>query len=123
LPAAVRSKLRTRAQSLQKELVEFVDSETWIFAKTYADTWPHEYLVRDRVDERLFVQLVRHIRTHGYEGRFYRKKITYFDEDSMTYWTMGAPVEETTIINRCRKENTYEERLKAGSLPEQLNRM
>ena len=25
---------------------------------------------------------------------------------------MGAPVEETTIINRCRREDTYESRLK-----------
>lgn len=30
---------------------------------------------------------------------------------------MGAPVEETTIINRCLKENSYEARLKNGTLP------
>ena len=36
----------------------------------------------------------------------------------LTYWTMGAPVEETTIINRCQKENTYEVRFKEGRLPE-----
>jgi hypothetical protein len=29
---------------------------------------------------------------------------------------MGAPVEETIIINRCKKENTYEVRL-AERLP------
>ena len=27
------------------------------------------------------------------------------------------PFEETTIINRCPKENTYEYRLKMGTLP------
>jgi len=48
---------------------------------------------------------------------FYKKKITYFDEDGLVYWTMGAPIEETTIINRCTKENTYEYRLKMGTLP------
>ena len=37
--------------------------------------------------------MVQHIRTHGYEGTFYRKPITYYDEDGLTYWTMGAPVE------------------------------
>jgi len=31
---------------------------------------------------------------------------------------MGAPVEETIIINRCKKENTYEVRLANGTLPE-----
>ena len=30
---------------------------------------------------------------------------------------MGAPVEETTIVNRCAKEQTYEYRLEHGALP------
>jgi len=41
----------------------------------------------------------------------------YFDEDGLVYWTMGAPIEETIIINRCPKESTYEYRLKQGTLP------
>ncbi|MFH1024612.1 MAG: hypothetical protein V1809_14620 [Planctomycetota bacterium] len=100
------------------ELQKFVDAAPWTFAKTYAPTWPHEYIVRDRVDENLFVQLVRHIRAHGYEGKFYRKSITYYDEGGLVYWTMGAPIEETIIVNRCKKENSYECRLQRGTLPE-----
>jgi len=80
--------------------------------------WPHEYLVRERVDENLFVRLVRHIRQYGFEGRFYQRTLTYFAEDGLLYWTMGAPIEETTIINRCKKEDTYECRLQKGTLPE-----
>jgi len=80
--------------------------------------WPHEYIVRERVDETLFVKLVKHIREHGYKGEFYNKSLTYFDYDGMTYWTMGAPIEETIIINRCRKEETYEVRHKQGRLPQ-----
>lgn len=99
------------------DLRDFVSREKWTFAKTYAKTWPHEYIVRDRVDETLFVRLVEHIRQHGYEGRFYRMKLTYYDEDGLTYWTMGAPVDEETVINRCPKERTHEERLKKGTLP------
>ncbi len=79
--------------------------------------WPHEYIVRGRVDERLFVQLVCHIREHGYQGTFYRKSITYFDEDGMVYWTMGAPISETIIVNRCRQEDSYEYRLLNNTLP------
>ena len=97
-------------------LREFIASSKWIFAKTMPE-WPHEYIVRERVDENLFVQLVRHIRANGYEGKFYRKSITYFGEGGMVYWTMGAPLEETTIINRCKKENSYEYRLLKGTLP------
>ena len=105
---------------LPPELKVFVDEQDWTFAKTYARTWPHEYIVRDRVDEGLFLSLVRHIREHGYEGRFYRKVLTYFAEDGMAYWTMEEPIEETTIVNRCTKEQTYEHRLKHGTLPEQM---
>ena len=58
-----------------------------------------------------------HLGTLGYEGHFYQKTIIYYDEAGMVYWTMGAPLDETIIINRCRKEDTYEERLKRGALP------
>jgi hypothetical protein len=81
--------------------------------------WPHEYIVRERVDEELFVSLVCHIRGNGYEGKFYSKDIIYYDERGLTYWTMGAPLDETIIVNRCKKENTYESRLKDGTLPSQ----
>jgi len=103
--------------ALPDALREFIDSSQWTFAKTMPE-WPHEYIVRERVDENLFVQLVRHIRANGYEGKFYRKSITYYDDGGLVYWTMGAPLEETIIINRCRKEDSYEYRLLKGTLPE-----
>ena len=97
---------------------EFINQTKWTYARTMP-LWPHEYIVRSRVDESLFVEMVKHIRAHGYQGFFYKRPITYFDEDGMTYWTMGEPLDKTEIINRCPKENTYEERLKAGTLPHQ----
>lgn len=103
--------------SFPTELHDFVNGEKWTYAKTMPK-WPHEYIVRERVDKTLFVNLVQHIRTNGYQGYFYNKKITYYDEDGIVYWTMGAPIEETTIINRCKKENSYEYRLAHGCLPE-----
>ena len=99
-----------------EDLRRFVDGKTWTFAKTMPK-WPHEFLVRERVNEALFQWLVIHIRTKGYEGRFYKMKITYYEEDGMLYWTMGAPLDETTIINRCKVEDSYEYRLKKGTLP------
>ena len=106
---------------LTPELRHFVDDETWTFAKTMPD-WPHEYLVRERVDADLFVGLVEHIRAYGYCGWFYKKRIIYFAEDGMVYWTMGAPVDQTTIINRCKEEETYASRREMGTLPEDLRR-
>ena len=102
--------------SLPAHLRAFVDDAEWTFAKTMPE-WPHEYMVRERVDRRLFEQLVGHIRAHGHEGRFYERVLTYYEEAGLVYWTMGAPLTETTIVNRCRAEDTYERRLATGSLP------
>jgi hypothetical protein len=98
------------------DLRTFVDGRRWTFAKTMPD-WPHEYLIRDRVDERLFERLVVHIREYGREGRFYEKVLIYYEEAGMVYWTMGAPLRETTIVNRCKSDDTYERRLASGTLP------
>ena len=79
--------------------------------------WPHEHIVRDQVDEEAFERLVVQLRTHGSEGKFYETAVTYYEEAGLVYWTMGAPLQETTIVNRCRSEDTYEHRLARGTLP------
>lgn len=102
--------------ALPEVLRNFVREAKWTYAKTMP-AWPHEYIVRARVDENLFEQLVHHIRANGCEAPFYDEKFIFFEEGGMLYWTMGAAVNETTIINRCRKENSYESRLRNGTLP------
>ena len=94
----------------------FVDREAWTFAKTWPE-WPHEYIVRKRSDETLFEDLVDYVRAHGRSGRFYERVIVYYEEAGLVYWTMGAPLAETVIVNRCRTEDTFESRLAAGTLP------
>jgi len=107
----------TQTRNLPDKSKHFINNVNWIFAKTYAKTWPHEYIVRNQVDESLFITLVQYIRANGYVGKFYKMDITYFDEDGMVYWTMGDPLETTTIINRCTKEESYEYRLAHNDLP------
>ena len=109
--------MKIESVTLPRALRDFVDTAEWTFAKTMPE-WPHEYIVRGRVDEDIFVRLVNHIRANGYEGKFYRKIITYYNDRGMIYWTMGEPLEETTIINRCWKEDSYGSRLLKGTLPE-----
>jgi hypothetical protein len=108
--------MNTNPISFPPELRSFVNEVKWTFAKTMPQ-WPHEYIVRERVDESLFEQLVCHIRANGNEGSFYQETYIYFEEGGLLYWTMGNPIIETTIINRCKKENSYEYRLKNGTLP------
>lgn len=97
------------ADVFSDDLRRFINDEQWRFTNKLPD-WPHEYLVRERVDRKLFEQTVRHIRSYGYEGRFYYKEIRYYEEAGIVYWTIGAPLEETVIINRCRKEDSVEVR-------------
>ena len=103
-------------RALPVDLRRFVDESHWTYAKTMPK-WPHEYLVRDRVDEALFLKLVQHIRANGQKQRFYEERCLYFEEDGLLYWTMGAPLDETTIVNRCKSEDSFENRERNGTLP------
>jgi hypothetical protein len=104
------------ADRFPEALRHFVNEAKWTYAKTMHQ-WPHEYIVRERVDEELFERLVSHVRSNGFEGQFYHRRFTYYEEDGLLYWTMGAPLNETTIINRCKKEDSYEYRAKSDTLP------
>ena len=97
---------------LSEKLKTFIASQNWIFAKTYADTWPHEYIVQERVDNDLFLELANHIEQYGYKDYFYEMKLIYFKYNEFTYWHMG------NIINRCQEKDTYRYRKAAGKLPE-----
>ena len=98
------------------EIKAFIDSSKWTYAKTMP-LWKHCYIVRCSDNEAMFVTTVEYIRMHGYEGRFYKQTNKYFDDDEYSYWTMGASIGETVIINRCFKNDTYEKRFANGTLP------
>ena len=110
---------------LSIELTSFINSATWTWAKTYADTWPHHYIVKDQVDENLFQKIVLHIRKHGVWEDFYKSQFKYFEQDGVVYWTMVPkkedakwyPPEDEDIINKCPVESTYKYRRSEGSLP------
>ena len=56
------------------DLKGFIDSSQWIFAKTYAKTWPHEYIVQEKVDRKLFDKLAEYIDRNGISDFFYQKQ-------------------------------------------------
>jgi hypothetical protein len=99
------------------ELRNFVESTPWRFAKTYAATWPHEYVVRTPENAAMILALARHIFEHGVEGRFYSQVRKYHHEGGKVYWSMDATPEATGLVNRCDENSTYEARLAAGTLP------
>lgn len=96
---------------ISKNIEKFIKNQDWTFAKTYAKTWPHEYIVQERVDNSLFIEFSNHINTFGYQGYFYDTIYTYFNHNEYVYWNIE------NIINRCGMKDTYEEREKRGLLP------
>ncbi len=79
----------------------FVSDRRWTFAKTMPEN-PHWYTVRqwqpDRQEE--FEEFVRLLRKYGSDEVFGGKLYRYLDLDAFHYWTMGAPLSGTTVINR-----------------------
>jgi hypothetical protein len=85
----------------------YIATVRWQFAKTMPQ-WPHEYTVLQwRQDlEPEFRALVALIRAEGVVKPWPRDSAspryhhTYLELSEWEYWTMGEPVDETTLINR-----------------------
>lgn len=84
-----------------EDMRAYVASVDWKFAKTMPDSL-HSYTLRAKAPEREadFEAVVMFIREHGYEQRFGSATYIYFDLDGYSYWTMGAPLAKTILINR-----------------------
>ena len=84
------------------EISTFIANHEWTFAKTMPQI-PHWYTLRRKAtSSEEFSAFVQEIRFRGVQRPFGSKTFTYLDFDGWTYWTMGAPVEETILINRAR---------------------
>ncbi len=93
------------------EAVETLEGLEFRFAKTMPRN-PHWYVVRDRhLPYREFNACTEAIRSAGrkiwWEGRPY----VHLLANGFSYWTMGAPVEDTVVINRkrARYDAAYDE--------------
>ena len=61
--------------------------------------------MKDRISEDkhdLFEQVVRYIREKGFTAKYKGRSGQYYILDDHYYWTMGALVEETTVLNRAK---------------------
>lgn len=83
-----------------EEIDSFIASSNWVFAKTMAEN-PHEYTLRKAApDGSAFERFVLHIRSNGYDMKFKGRTYQCLDVGPHRYWTMGAPLEFTTLVNR-----------------------
>lgn len=72
----------------------------WIFAKTMLRN-PHWYTLRKEwKDDAVFDKTVDTMRRVGYTERYKGKPYTMINLNGYRYWTMGAPIPTTILINR-----------------------
>jgi hypothetical protein len=77
------------------------------FCKTYAETAPHEYLLKKGLsdeDKLVFEEFVKFINNYGYEKYFYNRPFKYLDIGDKKYWTMEKDLSKTELINRADKD-------------------
>jgi hypothetical protein len=83
----------------------FVTASRWRFARTYVDSYPHEYTLGRWVDAIAFSKAVECIEQWGVVESFWRSERKYLYVDERKYWHMGNaasenPDERPTLINR-----------------------
>ena len=89
------------------ELRDFIDKQSWIFAKTYANKAPHEYIVRGRINgtDEEFIAAVNYIQEHGITMLYWGHPNKYIFLDGRQYWVMRNDENDPmTILNRCNCE-------------------
>lgn len=104
---------------IEEEFLEFVTQVDWIFAKSIPN-WPHFYIVEEELDNpEAYTAARAFIRDRGYDGHFFDLDVRYYDLGEWTYWSspLAKPFEDQYMINRCRREFTWDALAKAGELP------
>lgn len=110
-PAPQPRRITTPTHPMTKdELIAYFSRRTWTFAKTMPRN-PHEYIaVQTSPDDdarKRFCDAVVTLRAYGVKKKHGSATYTYFIHEGYQYWTMGAPVEKTIIINRARVWDAY----------------
>ena len=85
----------------------YIAKVRWQFAKTMPQ-WPHWYTVREwnpdlESEFEAFATLIREtgvVKPWPRTSAHPKYHHTYLTIDGFEYWTMGAPISETTVINR-----------------------
>ncbi len=92
--------------------LKFADTREWTFAKTYAESAPHHYVVQDRtpgVTHDDMVRAARVIHTFGSPGKYYSLTKIYLVSPDGRYrwWTEDRHFTDATLVNRATTERCY----------------
>ena len=85
-----------------EDVIKFIESNVWTFAKTMAYI-PHEYAVLSKSGKREdYVKFAKFIQENGVTEYFGKRKYKYLYLDGYKYWSMDFPIERTDLINRAK---------------------
>ena len=105
------------------EFLAIVSKLHWTFAKTYAKSWPHDYVVRGKsISPHDFSVSLAFIEQRGTPEDFYATKTTYLRLEGLLFWVTadGEPrADPTAVLNRTYEELSYKDRLANRTLPGQ----
>lgn len=106
---------------MTKEEAElWVSKQNWVYAKSYASTYPHHYTTRNRCDEFEFEQFLWLIRNDGKLKTFNSKQYIYLELGEYEYWEMGRPIKAVQVLNRALIDDTKPYRYPKPSDKEEL---
>jgi hypothetical protein len=80
------------------QVEEWLEGRYWQQARSRSN--PHSYTLRRWNDDKAFELVVLHVREHGYEAMFAGSVYTQYDCGDHFYWTMGASLPTTVVLNR-----------------------
>jgi 2-polyprenyl-3-methyl-5-hydroxy-6-metoxy-1,4-benzoquinol methylase len=90
------------------EIIELFNQKDWRFSKTSKFKNPHWYTLRENWDDDpTFDLIVNFIRNNGIEESFWNIKYICLHHNGWKYWTMGSPVDKTTLINKTFVSEQY----------------
>lgn len=108
----------------------FVIESRWRFAKTYVESYPHEYTLDDWGEADGFWRAIRCIERWGLLETFWNAQRKYFYIDDRKYWHMGDASSEDAekqpgLINRSWVDvaSYREEAMKLGYDEKSLDRL
>ena len=75
---------------MKRTLTDLIDRAPWREAVTYRDTWPHEYVLTDKDNQRELLDVIcsRFRDGEGVACRFFRMNNTYLFIGGYKYWLM-----------------------------------
>ena len=102
-----------------KEAEDWVQQQEWVWAKSYAESYPHFYTTRQLSEnENEFEDFIRLIRRKGILKSFWKKQYLYLPIGEYEYWEMGRPIRAVQVLNKGKIDDTRKFRLKVNPADE-----